>query len=397
MVSTSGDQLTTAETGVTHVYTAFGITPSPTFANNTAFLPIASFNATGTETEIYWFHPDHLGSSNYITNFVGEVSQHMEYFAFGETFIEEHKNSHNSPYKFNGKELDEESGYTYYGARYLDMRYSIWTATDPLSGYNPIFEKEHYIDGQHNGGYENSYNHNTYGYCYQNPINLIDPNGKQVPPTYGLEYQYVDHDKVQQMKKYQAAGTLAGAAVWAGAYVVATYGLRAIGTFILNEAKDEALSQATGGASDILDLSKLTYKGLKKLGKVLSNSDLLELSFKVRKEIFTSKPFKSGDKDTAADELVKKIGGESSMKFAGADKEFDVVTDRLFGETKTLTGSGGLGKHDKYSLRALFAAAKASGRGVYIELRGSGRKYNEYLQKVNEYAKKWNVKTTIDK
>lgn len=179
LVSTSGNQLTTAETGVTHVYTQFGITPTPTFASNTAFLPVTAFTATGTETEQFWFHPDHLGSSNYITNFVGEVSQHMEYFAFGETFIEEHKNSHNSPYKFNGKELDEESGYTYFGARYLDMRYSMWISTDPLSGYNPIFEKEHYIDGQHNGGVLNSFNHNTYGYCYQNPVKLVDPNGKQ--------------------------------------------------------------------------------------------------------------------------------------------------------------------------------------------------------------------------
>jgi RHS repeat-associated protein len=179
LVSTSGDQLTTAETGVTHVYTQFAITPTPTFSSNTAFLPVTSFTVTGTENEIYWFHPDHLGSSNYITNFVGEVSQHMEYFAFGETFIEEHKNSHNSPYKFNGKELDEESGYTYYGARYLDMRYNFWISTDPLSGYNPIFEEEHYIDGEHNLGVLNSFNLATYSYCYQNPINLFDPNGKQ--------------------------------------------------------------------------------------------------------------------------------------------------------------------------------------------------------------------------
>ncbi|TQM39583.1 RHS repeat-associated core domain-containing protein [Flavobacterium branchiophilum] len=111
---------------------------------------------------------------------MGEVSQHSEYFAFGESFVEEHKNSHNSPYKFNGKELDEESGLYYYGARYYDPRVSLWNATDPLSGYNPIFEDEHYIDGEHNGGVTNSFNHATYGYCYQNPVRLVDPNGKQV-------------------------------------------------------------------------------------------------------------------------------------------------------------------------------------------------------------------------
>ncbi len=41
-------------------------------------------------------------------------------------------------------------------------------------------DSEHYIDGDHNGGVFNHFNHNSYGYCYQNPVRLIDPNGKQV-------------------------------------------------------------------------------------------------------------------------------------------------------------------------------------------------------------------------
>ena len=84
------------------------------------------------------------------------------------------------PYLFNGKELDSETGLYYYGARYLDSKTSLWLNTDPLSGYNPIKEHEHYIDGQHNGGIFNPMNLNTYTYTYQNPINFIDPNGKQV-------------------------------------------------------------------------------------------------------------------------------------------------------------------------------------------------------------------------
>ena len=39
---------------------------------------------------------------------------------------------------------------------------------------------ENYIDGEHNNGVYNSYNLYPYGYCYQNPIRLKDPNGKQV-------------------------------------------------------------------------------------------------------------------------------------------------------------------------------------------------------------------------
>ncbi|MBV7441204.1 hypothetical protein KRX57_07210 [Weeksellaceae bacterium TAE3-ERU29] len=67
----------------------------------------------------------------------------------------------------------------YYGARYYDSKVSLWLGTDPLSGYNPIFEHEHYIDGQHNGGIYNPMNMATYSYTYQNPVIFVDPNGKQ--------------------------------------------------------------------------------------------------------------------------------------------------------------------------------------------------------------------------
>ncbi len=108
----------------------------------------------------YFYHPDHLGSSSYITDASGEVYQHLEYFAFGETFVEEHSNTHRTPYLFNGKELDDETGLYYYGARYYDARTSVWLAVDPLAekyaGLSP------------------------YVYCANNPILFIDPDGKDV-------------------------------------------------------------------------------------------------------------------------------------------------------------------------------------------------------------------------
>ena len=131
------------------------------------------------EKNLYFYHPDHLGSSSYITDREGRITQHTEYIAFGEVLFEEHSTSKTMPYLFNGKELDQETNLTYFGARYLDMKTSLWLNTDPLSGYNPIQETEHYIDGQHNNGVFNPMNHNTYGYTYNNPIIYIDPNGKQ--------------------------------------------------------------------------------------------------------------------------------------------------------------------------------------------------------------------------
>lgn len=42
----------------------------------------------------FYYHPDHLGSSSYITNLDGEVVQHIEYVPFGEVFIDLQKNIH---------------------------------------------------------------------------------------------------------------------------------------------------------------------------------------------------------------------------------------------------------------------------------------------------------------
>ena len=105
----------------------------------------------------FYYHPDHLGSSSYITNLDGEVVQHIEYVPFGEVFIEERNSIWNTPYLFNAKEFDEEKGLYYYGARYYDPRLSLWISTDKSAiiapGYSP------------------------YTFCKNNPNIMVDPNG----------------------------------------------------------------------------------------------------------------------------------------------------------------------------------------------------------------------------
>ena len=127
----------------------------------------------------FYYHPDHLGSSSYITNLDGEVVQHIEYVPFGEVFIEERNSIWNTPYLFNAKEFDEETGLYYYGARYYDPRLSLWNSVDPISSYDPL-NSENYLDGEHNGGVYNNFNLNPYLYCYASPMVLYDPDGRQV-------------------------------------------------------------------------------------------------------------------------------------------------------------------------------------------------------------------------
>ena len=85
----------------------------------------------------FYYHPDHLGSSSYITNLDGEVIQHIEYVPFGEVFIEERNSIWNTPYLFNAKEFDEETGLYYYGARYYDPRLSLWISVDRFAEKYP--------------------------------------------------------------------------------------------------------------------------------------------------------------------------------------------------------------------------------------------------------------------
>ena len=106
----------------------------------------------------FYYHPDHLGSSSYITNLDGEVVQHIEYVPFGEVFVEERNNIWNTPYLFNAKEFDEETGLYYYGARYYDPRLGAWISCDPLE--------------------ENHYEISSYCYTGNNPVRYSDPTGE---------------------------------------------------------------------------------------------------------------------------------------------------------------------------------------------------------------------------
>ena len=63
-------------------------------------------NGTNNEKFIFYYHPDHLGSSSYISDANGEVTQHLEYFAYGETLLEEISNTGTTPHLFNRKKLN---------------------------------------------------------------------------------------------------------------------------------------------------------------------------------------------------------------------------------------------------------------------------------------------------
>src|SRR6056297_3336489 len=113
-----------------------------------------------------------------ITDASGEAIQHLEidrreireppvkpeqgreqYMAFDEVFVDQRRTGFGTPYKFNGKELDCESGYYYYSARYYDPRMARFLGVDPLA------------DAPLNVGTS------PYAYVWNNPLKFIDPTG----------------------------------------------------------------------------------------------------------------------------------------------------------------------------------------------------------------------------
>ncbi|MDD5005589.1 MAG: SpvB/TcaC N-terminal domain-containing protein [Candidatus Omnitrophica bacterium] len=104
-----------------------------------------------------FFHGDHLGSSNVITDENGSQISHYEYSPFGEVSFQD--GSYSTDIKYTGK-IQDDTGLYYYGARYYDPVIGRFISPDPTI--------QHPNDPQ---------DLNRYAYCRNNPINLIDPTG----------------------------------------------------------------------------------------------------------------------------------------------------------------------------------------------------------------------------
>ena len=72
---------------------------------------------------------------------------------------------------FTGKERDEETGYGYFGARYMDHELmTMWLSVDPLADKYPGIS--------------------PYAYCAWNPVKLVDPDGKEIVIKDGEQTYY---------------------------------------------------------------------------------------------------------------------------------------------------------------------------------------------------------------
>jgi RHS repeat-associated protein len=126
---------------------------------STYFAGLNEFNCDELEI-IYFYHPDYLGSTEFITDMRGEPYQFFLNTPWGENLENQYAKSYtsfSSRFRFNGKEWDEETGNFYYGARYYDPKVSVWLSVDPLSSEAPGWT--------------------PYRFCFNNPVMITDPTG----------------------------------------------------------------------------------------------------------------------------------------------------------------------------------------------------------------------------
>ena len=110
------------------------------------------------EPEVYFYHSDHLGGASWITDHHGLPVQHLQYLPYGEPYVDQRTSGYSERFRFTGKERDEETGYGYFGARYMDHELmTMWLSVDPMADKYPSIS--------------------PYAYCAWNPVKLVDPDG----------------------------------------------------------------------------------------------------------------------------------------------------------------------------------------------------------------------------
>ena len=114
-------------------------------------------------------HFNQVGSTRLLTDATGMATDTFDYQAYGGLLS--HVGSSAAPHSFAGEESDPESGLTYLRARYYDPRTRAFLSRDPQLGdpSNPL-------------------SLNPYLYALGNPVNRIDPSGRESLPAVLISY-----------------------------------------------------------------------------------------------------------------------------------------------------------------------------------------------------------------
>ncbi|MBU0705986.1 hypothetical protein KJ657_02540 [Patescibacteria group bacterium] len=143
-----------------------------TFLVSLISVPVAHA-APGDETT-YYFLNDHLGSVDVVLDEQGNVVERRDYLPYGQKrYVHEELNAPDTAQGFTGKELDDEMGLHYYGARYYDAEIGRFITPDPL-----LLRIDQMSEEQRNEFLSDPQNLNAYTYAKNNPVKYVDPDGE---------------------------------------------------------------------------------------------------------------------------------------------------------------------------------------------------------------------------
>lgn len=121
---------------------------------------------------IQYYHEDHLGSANVVTDAHGEVFEETAFYPFGEIRHQFHSSADEpvSPnrYLFSQKERDEETDLQYFEARYLVASLGRFNRVDPA------------VEDVPEAALQDPQLLHAYAYAGNNPVALQDPDGRFV-------------------------------------------------------------------------------------------------------------------------------------------------------------------------------------------------------------------------
>ncbi len=147
------------------------------------------------DNKYHYFIQDYQGNNRVVVDEDGKVEEVNDYYPFGGLMASSAGDV--QPYKYNGKELDRKGGLDWYdyGARHYDAALGRWHAVDPLA--------------------EKYYSISPYVYCNNNPINIIDLDGRdwyKVKNDEGIwQYSYSeDIHSQEELNKIVKNGTYLG-------------------------------------------------------------------------------------------------------------------------------------------------------------------------------------------
>ncbi len=150
----------------------YEVTPTETIkhihAGNQRIASIGS--VTGTN----YIHTDHLGSTSVLTDESGNVVQGTKYTPYGSVW---ETTANLTDHKYTGQKADDSTGLYYYGARYYDPAFGRFISGDPKILETDV---DYLLEPK---------NLNPYVYVWNNPINAIDPTGKEVEFLIGGPYK----------------------------------------------------------------------------------------------------------------------------------------------------------------------------------------------------------------